>query len=362
MIIYCTKKLADKLETPVEVIENEASFFNWSANLIKHGRKQILLLSHSDSKYPVLVAGILKKDIKHLGRVIHEAIAIQLEYEKVKPEIIQRFLDDGQDVRFAKLSDRKMVGGLIRWDQELLYRYDLRDVDNGPLPEVSVALARVLVTIHKKNYEYPSDVFFESFASAYGAQLFESRGIRLKFTLKMKKTKVWRIITCPLPISYKHLHHIIVESFGWYGSKPHMFKVIDKRTKSIDTIVPYFPETEEEFFENSVQATDFDFTQYDIHYYYDPAHTAIIEITSFGWVDKFDKNQPWCEETVGVANPDGISPEEFEELIELGTEELDPSARYFLKHQFESAERYAKIDLINRRLSDVIQTRPDTFV
>jgi len=362
VIIYCTKKLADKLEVPVEVIENEVSLFNWSANLIKHGRKQILLLSHSDSKYPVLVAGILKKDIKHLGRVIHEAIAIQLEYEKVKPEIIQRFLDDGQDIRFAKLSDRKMVGGLVRWDQELLYRYDLSNAKNGPLPEVSVALARVLVTIHKKNYEFPSEVFFASFASVYGSQLFESRAIRLKFTLRMKKTEVWRIITCPLPISYKHLHHIIVESFGWYGSKPHMFKIIDKKTKSIDTVVPYFPETENEYFENNVKVVDFDFSQHDILYHFDPAHTAIVAITSLGWVEQFDKNQPWCEETVGVANPDGISPEEFEELIEFGTEELNPSMRSVFKYQVENAERYAEIDLINRRLSDVIQSFPDTFV
>lgn len=67
MQIQCTKKLLDELKIKAEPRTEENSLSSWHGNLLKLGRKKVLVLMNDVSRYAVVLFGLKAKDLKNIA-------------------------------------------------------------------------------------------------------------------------------------------------------------------------------------------------------------------------------------------------------------------------------------------------------
>lgn len=113
MVIQATKKLQDFLGIKNTVLPKEEDAFHaWHGNLFMIGRKKCLLITHNESLYSVFIYGVTKKDIPVLLDIISNFLIEILRRDDFTIAQITMMLKSLETLRFAKTSDRSVLGNM----------------------------------------------------------------------------------------------------------------------------------------------------------------------------------------------------------------------------------------------------------
>ena len=95
MELACTKKVLDYLGIKAEKVSAEIDpMFEWTANLTMINRRKTLVAVHAASRTMFVLYGLTIKQLPKLPELVISGIRTMLESEFVRPEIIEKYLDD----------------------------------------------------------------------------------------------------------------------------------------------------------------------------------------------------------------------------------------------------------------------------
>ncbi|WP_339173297.1 hypothetical protein MKY51_14360 [Solibacillus sp. FSL R5-0691] len=136
MIIQCTKKVLDTLNVDASQLVSPDGFdqypeslFGWHANIVTIYRRKVLVLMNNETRFPVVINRLLKKDLANLEELIHEAIRVALRMEGVSNAVIETYLASSKGLSFSKTANRSMVARLNNTVNEVEMWAELLDKD-----------------------------------------------------------------------------------------------------------------------------------------------------------------------------------------------------------------------------------------
>jgi hypothetical protein len=134
MILRCTKKvLAIVGPPPPEPPEPPADSEEWYANLLRLDRRQCLLLTHADTLFTIIEAGVTAAALRSTHRLITGLISRELDNEALPPGTFGDL--DNPDLRITKTTDRSVLGCM----NDMALRCEYAIADAGSLAATDLA-------------------------------------------------------------------------------------------------------------------------------------------------------------------------------------------------------------------------------
>src|SRR4030066_1512714 len=124
-IIHCTRKLLKELDVPLvepdKILQPTEGLGNWCANLLRIDRRKCLIFTNEKSLYTFLIPKILKANLKNIEQEFLINLSYNLQYEGFGPDVINRVMQEYQEIGFAKTSNRQVLGSM----NELTFQYEV---------------------------------------------------------------------------------------------------------------------------------------------------------------------------------------------------------------------------------------------
>ena len=114
-LIHCTQKLLKEMGTPpikTPLSESTEGLGNWYANLLRIERKKCLLFTNEKSLYSFLIPKVLKVNLKNIEEEFLINLSYNLQYEGFGLDVINRVMQEYEDIGFAITSDRRVLGSM----------------------------------------------------------------------------------------------------------------------------------------------------------------------------------------------------------------------------------------------------------
>ena len=124
-IIHCTKKLLKELDVPLvepdKILQPTEGLGNWCANLLRIERRKCLIFTNEKSLYTFLIPKVLKANLKNIEQEFLINLSYNLQNEGFGLDLINRVMQEYQEVGFAKTSNRQVLGSM----NELTFQYEV---------------------------------------------------------------------------------------------------------------------------------------------------------------------------------------------------------------------------------------------
>ncbi|MBN8209792.1 plasmid pRiA4b ORF-3 family protein [Bacillus sp. NTK071] len=365
MLIQCTKKLLDELKVSPGTPSEENALFDWHANVIKIGRKKVLVLVNDLTRYVIVLYGVKAKDLKHIDKLISQALEKVWQAENIKDEIIQNYLQqaNANEITFSKTKDRTSVARLNKACENAHYFEDLVDEEVIIQEDLSLRISSMLAG-NGKSYIHPNEEMYKSLEEFAGESAFNSEAVELNVTLKLDHRSVWRKLVVPMNTTFSNLHHFLQVAFGWQNSHLHDFIIYPDF--SGENVIPMNQNqatinlvcSEEAFnypgdipmkMETGVKL--FEYLPAKIVYNYDFGDDweHVIEVEKV--VDNYKVNYPICLDGEGNAPPEDVGGEGgYEEFLQIIGDPNHPDYQHMIS--WGKMQGYKEFDLkdINFRL------------
>ncbi len=374
MLIQCTKKLLDEMKIkPVDA--QEEPLFSWHANLITLNRKKAVVLLNDKNKYVIVLHGLKAKEFKNLDAHIKEAIVKTFREELIDEEIIEKFINQSKEYRYAKTKDRSLVGKLNKACDNAHFLSDVLQPDSLHQTIMGVKLSGFLISEGKKDYIYPNEQLYKDLEEFAGRTIFNCKAVQLKITLKLENREIWRRLIVPVEMSFKKFHRTIQETFGWMDYHLHEFYIYEASDVSSKSLNPYHPIYLKEGFTPIVnlishdEAYDFpsqipmihekekklsDYLPREMKYIYDFGDTWKHHIEVEEFIDGYDKNHPICLAGEGNTPPEDVGGSSgFEEFLEIIADSSHPEYKSMMEWGQSQGYRDFKLKQVNIALKDV---------
>lgn len=314
MQISGTKKLLDLIPFTVAVHEEEDPFFSWHANVVIINRRKTLILMNDKTRYIVVLHGIKAKDSKCLDELIVEAIRKTLQAERVREDLIEKYIEKAGKVTFHKSKNRTLVARLNKSCESVGYFPDKLDPVEIFGIEAAKSASRLLAGGAKQPMIEPHEEMFKELQRLAGNKnIFTGSSAVLHISLVLGKHSIWRRVIVPLNISFHRFHQIIQVLFDWQDSHLHEFRMF--KVESDEEVFGYGDGSEMKL-EDSLFLSE-----------YIPPHNYMKYIYDFGdyWEHKIvieevrmdqSVRSPLCLEGEGTAPPEDCGGEPgFEEFL-----------------------------------------------
>ena len=222
MELACTKKLLEYIGVKAEKAGAEIDpLFGWTANLIVVNRRKMLVAVHGASRCAFVLYGLTSKVLPKLPELILDGIRGMLESEYVRPEIIERYLDDlGREVDYRANSNRKAVAGCnkvcerIKMFPELFEAGDL--YQHKVLPWLNDEL------LPGNGYVLAHEALVARLTERYGENIQSCRALELEVSLELH-TPCKRRIVVPDNLNFYQFHDVLQNCFAWKNNHLHQF-------------------------------------------------------------------------------------------------------------------------------------------
>lgn len=245
MELACTKKLLKYIGVKPEKISAEVDpLFEWTANLMVVNRRKTIVVVHAASRCSFVLHGMTVKHLKKLPEWILSGVRSVLESEYVRPEVIERYLNDlGQKVSFWANSSRKVVASCNKACERLEWCSDLLEPEN--LLQQSIQLWLNDDILSGGNYIQAHEALIGQLQERYGENIQACRALELEISLELHTLCKRRIIV-PDNLNFHQFHNVLQDCFGWKDCHLHQF-VVEVDTEGIPTniIQPNWEEFEE---------------------------------------------------------------------------------------------------------------------
>jgi hypothetical protein len=160
-LIHCTQKLLKELGGPhlqsPDSSPDTNGLGNWYANLLRIDRRKCLLFTNEKTLYTFLIPKVLKEHLKNIKNEFLNHLILNLQYEEIGLDAVNRVGQEYQEIGFAKTNNRVVLGSM----NDFIYQAEgYIEVQGG------IDRANILVVNHKVNqspmsmlqYERPVDV------------------------------------------------------------------------------------------------------------------------------------------------------------------------------------------------------------
>ena len=140
------------IETPLS--ESTEGLGNWYANLLRIERKKCLLFTNEKSLYSFLIPKVLKVNLKNIEEEFLINLSYNLQYEGFGLDVINRVMQEYEDIGFAKTSNRQVLGSM----NQLAFEYEVlveqkEGLENIRILELNKHINRTIMGALK--YKYP---------------------------------------------------------------------------------------------------------------------------------------------------------------------------------------------------------------
>lgn len=253
MIIQCTKKALamlniddSSLVSPEGFDQYPESLFAWHANIDTINRRKVLVLMNNETRFPIVINRLLKKDLSNFEKLIHDAIRTALQMEGVTETVIDKYLALSKSLSFSKTANRSMISKLnnMVYEVELWSEYIEKDVTIQKY--ISPIVSRMIQSDAKKEGYYPNEKMLKSLAKLTGyndvSRIMEIELYQLKIKLDLDGHDIWRRVQIPAHYSFRSLHNLIQIVFDWQNKHLHEFSVERSNDKNLKIIMDDDPE------------------------------------------------------------------------------------------------------------------------
>lgn len=256
MIIQCTKKALDvlnidnsRLVSPEGFDHYPASLFGWHANIVTIYRRKVLVLMNNETRFPVVINRLLKKDLANLDSLIYESIRGALRIEGVSETIIDKYFDSSKNIIFSKTANRSMIGKLNQTINEVEFRSEFIDKNTTIQRYITQIVSRMIVLDTQNNGYFPNERMLECLATMNDvkdvSQIMNVECYQLNIQLSLDSHEIWRRVQVPAHYSFRYLHNLIQIVFDWQNRHLHSFSVMRKGDKNLKIVMDDEPETME---------------------------------------------------------------------------------------------------------------------
>lgn len=310
MQICCTKKLQDQISIDIEPVEETDDIFCWSANLITLNRRKTVVVVNDYSRFGFVLYGLKAKDFKNIESLILEGIKRTLAGEKIKPEIIENYIEKANEIKFTKTRGPRYVARINKACELVGYFSEELDQDKIYQDLLTRRLNNDILT-HDKKYRYARELLHESFKNIYGEDILQCECVDFVAKLDLGKNTVFRRIVAPLSMSFEQFHNMMQIVFDWKDHHLYDFAIIDNENNMVERIVSDELEDlglEETriYMKSQMPLLDYYKSKYKIIYRYDFGDNWEHEITIKDINNNYDKNYPVCLMGEGIAPPEDV--------------------------------------------------------
>lgn len=358
--ICCTKKLLDELKQKPCDIAEEKPLFTWYANLLTMHRRKAVLILNEPSRYPILIYGVKAPDFKQMGKLIADAIKTVFLAMGIAPDIVQKYMAETLPAAYVKASDRSVLAAMNQVAQMLSY-FDT-DEFSGNLIQTDISLHfGGGITKIDGDYKEPKEVLLEAMAQFTQGKNDEAvrsvirvSAYQFLITLNLESHEVWRRVIVPADITFRKLHYVIQDAFGWLSYHLYEFDIL-KKDELVAQVV--CDEEGKEFTECPSSLDDkTKLAQYlpkylQIGYVYDMGDSWEHYIELEKVIDDYDKSYPICVEGKGNCPPEDVGGEGgYDEFLEGINDPKNPEHDNMLEWGKEQEYHEFNLKEVNRRL------------
>lgn len=222
MELACTKKLLEYLGVKAEKVSAELDpMFEWTANLIVVNRRKILVVMHGTSRCAFVLYGLTAKLLPKLPELILDGVRGLLESEHVRPQVIERYLDDfGREVSYRANSSRKVVANCNKVCERLKMFPELFEA--GDLYQRKVLPWLNDEPLPGSGYVLSHEALIGCLRERYGENVQSCRALELDVSLELY-TPCKRRIVVPDNLNFYQFHDVLQHCFEWGNSHLHQF-------------------------------------------------------------------------------------------------------------------------------------------
>ena len=242
MELACTKKLLEYIGVKAEKVSEEIDpLFGWTANLIVVNRRKMLVVVHGASRCAFVLYGVTAKLMPKLPELILEGIRTLLRSEYVRPEIIEKYLDDlGREISFRANSSRKAVAGCNKVCERVKMYPELFEA--GDLYQRKVLPWLNEDFLPGRGYMKAHEAIIAQLQERYGEPVQTCRALELEVSLELH-TPCKRRIIVPDDLSFFQFHYVLQRCFEWKNCHLHQFVTeVDKAGYAAQIIHPEWDE------------------------------------------------------------------------------------------------------------------------
>ncbi|MGO9378030.1 MAG: DUF6933 domain-containing protein [Dissulfurispiraceae bacterium] len=168
-IIRCTQKLLKEIGNPplVDTQSDTEGLGNWYSNIIRIDRKKCLLLTNEKTLYSFLIANVKKSNLKNIMGEFLINLSFYLQAEGFGLDIINKIMQEYQEIGFAKTASKKILGSM----NQIAFEYEIRvqmkeGLEHVRVLEMNKEMNKILRTNQKgREYFYPVDALREVLSS-----------------------------------------------------------------------------------------------------------------------------------------------------------------------------------------------------
>ena len=122
-LLHCTAKLLKELRNPAlqnPDTPNTQGLGNWYANLHRIDRRKCILFTNEKTLYSFMIPKVKKESLTNIFDEFLFNLNMNLQAEGFNIEVINRVLQEYQEMGFAKTSNRHVLGSM----NELTFHYE----------------------------------------------------------------------------------------------------------------------------------------------------------------------------------------------------------------------------------------------
>lgn len=363
MEICCTKKLLNEMDINSQIGSEENDLFCWSAHLISVNRRKTVVVVNDSNRFGFILHGLKAKDFKNFGELITLGIRDCLRDEKIKEEIIEKYLKTADAVTFTRTRGPRYVARLNKACERVDIFDDRLDPSRLFQTVANSYLNNDLIKINKEeDYEYPHVLLYRDFEQFSHETLLCCEAIDLTVKLDLELYTAWRRIIVPADIYFKKLHEILQVAFNWKSYHLYDFNIIDHKGKCVLKVIDQIDEDYEPWqdcetsLSSDVRLLDHFKPGYRIVYTYDFGDNWEHEILINRVISDYDKNYPICLRGEGNAPPEDVGGvtgyKHFLEIMaDPNHEEYEDTFRWGKSQGYKDFD----MDSVNRRLKNILR-------
>lgn len=229
------RKSGEMISAPAEVGRSQRAggFYSWHVNYITINRRKAIVCMNNLTRYPIVLYRPKAKDITHLGERVKEGIRAAFREEGILESVIEEYLRNCGSAVYSKTAGRSLVANLNKTCETVGYYSELMDEESVVQRRISLALGRYIVKF-REGYDYPSERLFQALClmkdmpEENWEQMLQIENYQLKIKLMLDGHDIWRRILIPSSCTFRQLHGVIQETFGWFDYHLHEFTVPDE--------------------------------------------------------------------------------------------------------------------------------------
>ncbi len=223
------------ISAPAEVGRSQRAdgFYSWHVNYITINRRKAIVCMNNLTRYPIVLYRPKAKDITHLGERVKEGIRAAFREEGILESVIEEYLRNCGSAIYSQTAGRSLVANLNKTCETVGYYSELMDEESVVQRRISLALGRYIVKF-REGYDYPSERLFQALClmkdmpEENWEQMLQIENYQLKIKLMLDGHDIWRRILIPSSCTFRQLHGVIQETFGWFDYHLHEFTVPDE--------------------------------------------------------------------------------------------------------------------------------------